>query len=259
MSRRREAGCACERAVLDQLSEMQRHAAEQLHREGLLAEDEAFYAEQNARLVKNAEQYYRTMLYSNVKSWNLRGQHMSDTLSALEQHLSPRRGPAKIVVWEHNSHLGDARATEMGERGETNVGHIARERYGDAVVLVGLTTQRGTVAAASDWGEPAERKPVRPALPNSYEALFHKLDMPRFMVDLGEADAQLILGKHRLERPIGVIYHPETERLSHYFDAHLPAQFNLIVHFDQTRAVEPLERSPRWVTGEPEPTFPVGV
>ena len=250
---------SCERAVLDQLGEMQRNAAEQSRRDGRLAEDEAFYAEQNARLVKNAEQYYRSMFYSNVKSWNLRDQHMSDTLSALAQHLSRRREPAKIVVWAHNSHLGDARATEMGERGETNVGQIARERYGDAVVSIGLTTHRGTVTAASDWGEPAERKRVRSALLNSYEALFHDLDMPRFTLDLCAAEAQRILSERMLERAIGVIYRPETERLSHYFDADLPAQFDVIVHFDETRAVEPLERSARWVTGEPEPTFPFGV
>src|SRR5207302_2101669 len=126
---------------------------------------------------------------------------------------------------EHNSHLGDARATEMSARGELNVGQLARERYGDAVVSIGLTAHRGTVTAASDWGEPAERKRVRPALAHSYEALFHDLDIPRFSLDLSEGEVQRILAERRLERAIGVIYRPETERLSHYFDADLPSQF----------------------------------
>ena len=174
-----------------------------------------------------------------------------------------RAHPAKVVVWEHNSHLGDARATEMGERGELNVGQLVRERHGSNAVLVGLSTYTGTVTAASDWDAPAERKRVRPALKDSYEALFHEVGIPRFQISLREASRMVsALREPRLERAIGVIYRPETERQSHYFYARLADQFDALLHFDRTRAVEPLERTPEWNMDEvPEPaeTFPFGL
>ena len=250
---------SCEQAVVNQLIEMERQAAARAQTDGRMGEDEAFYAEQNARLVKNAEQYYRSMFAGHIESWNLRDQHMAETLRRLDAHLSRHGQQAKVVVWEHNSHLGDARATDMGEQGEWNVGQLVRERYGDAAVLIGFSTHHGTVTAASDWGDPAERKRVRPALANSYEALFHQLDEPRFMLDLGDEHTLALLSERRLERAIGVIYRPETERISHYFYANLPQQFDVVLHFDETRAVEPLERSARWITGEPPETFPTGV
>ena len=183
---------------------------------------------------------------------------MAETLDALAAHLGSRGPKAKIVVWEHNSHLGDARATEIGDAGEFNVGQLVRERYGRESVLVGFTTHLGTVTAASNWDGPAERKRVRPGLPGSYEALFHEVDIPRFMLDLrGNAIAEL-LRDPRLERAIGVIYLPETERASHYFHARLADQFDAVLHFDETRAVEPLERSAVAV-GEVEETFPSGL
>ena len=251
---------SCEEEVVRQLLEMQRRAADYVRRDGRLAEDELFYAEQNARLVKNAEAYYRSVFLEEVSSWNLRDRHMAETLDALAAHLGRKGGRAKIAVWEHNSHLGDARATEMGQRGELNVGQLTREKYGNEAVLVGFTTHHGTVTAASDWGEPAERKRVRPALAGSYEALFHAAGRDRFLLIVNDSDrlAQQ-LGVARLERAIGVIYRPETERQSHYFRARLPSQFDAVLHFDETRAVKPLETTEEWEAGELPETFPFAV
>jgi erythromycin esterase-like protein len=200
------------------------------------------------------------MFRGRDESWNLRDRHMAETLDALVAHLETQGRPARVVVWEHNSHLGDARATESGQRGQLNVGQLVRERYGAEAVLVGLSTHSGTVTAATDWGGPAERKRVRPALAGSYEALFHEVGVPRFLLTLGDGrKAARGLRTPRLERAIGVIYRPETERLSHYFYARLPEQFDAVLHFDQTRAVEPLERTSQWEAGELPETFPSGI
>jgi erythromycin esterase-like protein len=251
---------SCEEEVISQLIELQRRAMEYAQRDGRVAEDEFFYAEQNARLVKNAEAYYRSMFLEKVSSWNLRDRHMAETLNALAAHLDHQTGGAKVVVWAHNSHVGDARATEMGQRGELNIGQLAREQYGHDAVLVGFTSNHGTVTAASDWGAPAERKFVRQALAGSYEALFHAAQIDRFLLNLHEKDALAEgLRNPRLERAIGVIYRPETERVSHYFNARLPEQFDAVIHFDETRAVEPLERTAEWEAGEAPQTFPFAV
>jgi erythromycin esterase-like protein len=251
---------SCEREAIEQLVELQRTAAEYARRDGQLADDEAFFVAQNARVVANAERYYRTMFGGRVSSWNLRDRHMVETLHELDAHLSRGGRPAKIVVWEHNSHLGDARATEMSARGELNVGQLVREQYGRDAVLVGFTTYDGTVTAANDWDAPAERKNVRPALAGSYEALFHATSLPSFEIDLrGNRFAAQQLLEPRLERAIGVIYRPDTERVSHYIYARLPEQFDAIIHFDHTRAVEPLERTAEWVRGDLPETYPVGV
>ena len=249
---------SCERDVIAQLMEIRRRAAEYANRDGRLAQDEFFFAEQNARLVLNAERYYRTMFQGRVESWNLRDRHMADTLDALINHLSSQ-GPAKVAVWEHNSHLGDARATYMARYGELNVGQLVRERYAGDAVLVGFTTYTGTVTAASDWDGPAERKRVRPALENSYEDLFHQQAIANFLIDLKPGPASLVLRQPRLERAIGVIYLPDTERQSHYFDARLAEQFDVVIHFDETQALEPLEREAQWESGEPPETYPTGV
>jgi erythromycin esterase-like protein/predicted phosphoribosyltransferase len=251
---------SCEEEVVAQLLELQRRAADHVQRDGRLADDDLFYAEQNARLVKNAEAYYRSVFLEEVSSWNLRDRHMAETLDALVTHLGRRGRRAKIAVWEHNSHLGDARATETGQRGELNVGQLVREKYGSEAVLIGFTTHHGTVTAASDWGKPAERKRVRPALTGSYEALFHAARRDRFLLILNDSDAMVQqLAVPRLERAIGVIYRPETERQSHYFHARLPYQFDAVLHFDQTRAVKPLETTEEWETGELPETFPFAV
>ena len=170
------------------------------------------------------------MFSSRVSSWNLRDRHMAETLAELDGHLSRRRGrPARIAVWAHNSHLGDARATEMGEGGELNLGQLVRERHGAAAALLGFSTYQGTVTAASDWDMPAETKQVQPGLEGSYEALFHRIDSARFRLILrGNATLGEVLAAPRLQRAIGVIYRPETERQSHYFHARLPRQFDAL-------------------------------
>ena len=251
---------SCEDEVVSQLVELQRRATEDARRAGRVAADEFFSIEQNARLVKNAEAYYRTMFLEEVSSWNLRDRHMAETLDALVAHLDQQGGRSKVVVWAHNSHVGDARATQMGERGELNVGQLARERYGRDAVLVGFTTHHGTVTAASDWGGPAERKRVRPALADSYERVFHATQRTRFLLTWPASEAAMEGLRHpRLERAIGVIYRPDTERARHYFRARLPDQFDAVLHFDETRAVEPLERTADWEAGEVPETFPFAV
>jgi erythromycin esterase-like protein len=237
---------------------MRKRAADLASRDGHVDSDDFFMAEQNARLVKNAERYYRSMFESRIESWNLRDQHMVETLDALKEHLGG--SSAKIVVWAHNSHLGDARATQMGQSGELNVGQLVRERHGENAVLVGFTTYTGTVTAASDWDGPAERKRVRPALSGSYEALFHETGTPSFLLNLRDANWLYgVLNPQRLERAIGVIYLPESERVSHYFYARLAEQFDAVIHLDQTRAVEPLGRTSQWEAGEVPETFPFAV
>src|ERR1700732_2271777 len=248
---------SCEEEVISQLVELQRRAADHARRGDPQADDEFFYAEQNARLVKNAEAYYRSMYLEEVSSWNLRDHHMAETLDELLAHLSRTGRRAKLAVWEHNSHLGDARATDMARRAELNVGQLTREKYGSDAVLVGFTTYHGTVTAASDWGKTAERQRVRPALTGSYEDLFHGTQLSRFLLVWNDSDtlAERLRGP-RLERAIGVIYRPETERQSHYFNAQLPQQFDAVLHFDETRAVQPLELTAEWEAGEVPETFP---
>ncbi len=254
-------GDSCEDEVVAQLLEIQRRAADYAKRDGRVAEDEYFYAEQNARLALNAERYYRTMFRGRVSSWNLRDTHMAETLDALVAHLDRRGMPTKAVVWAHNSHLGDARATEMGDQGELNVGQLVRQRYGRDAVLVGFSTHTGTVTAASDWDGPAERKRVRPGLPGSYEALFHEVGLPRFLAPPARRRRRVRRPpRPRLQRAIGVIYRPQTERLSHYFHARLPDQFDALIHLDQTDAVVPLDRDAgHEEAGEVPETFPAGV
>jgi erythromycin esterase-like protein len=252
-------GPSCEHEVISQLVELRRSAAEYALRDGRIAEDDYFYAEQNARLVRDAEQYYRTMYCGEVSSWNLRDRHMAETLESLDRFLGQQGVLPRVVVWAHNSHLGDARATEMAARGEWNVGQLVRERYGREAITIGFTTYEGTVTATSNWDAPAERKQVRPALAGSYESLFHDVGLDRFLLILGGDERVACLRSPRLERFIGVIYRPETERASHYYPATLPAQFDAVLHFDRTRAVEPLERTAEWEAGEVPETFPTGI
>jgi erythromycin esterase-like protein len=185
---------------------------------------------------------------------------MAETLEALVKHLNSQGQIAKVAVWEHNSHLGDARATYMTDYGEINVGQLVRERYGNDARLIGFTTYTGTVTAASDWDGPAERKRVRPALKESYEALLHETVGNNFLLTLTDNPAVSdALRGPLLERAIGVIYLPQTERQSHYFDARLAHQFDAVIHFDETTALEPLERYPQWEGAEPPETYPTGI
>jgi erythromycin esterase-like protein len=252
---------SCEDEAINQLIELQRRAAEYANRDGFVARDEYFFAEQNARLVKNAEEYYRQMFRGRVSSWNLRDRHMTETLIALASHLENQGQNAKAVVWAHNSHLGDARATDMSRgRGEWNVGQLVRENYGaDDVRLIGFTTFEGTVTAATNWDEPAQLKRVRQGLNNSYERLLHQVDIPNFFLNLRDAETKEILRRPMLERAIGVIYRPETERVSHYFEASLSEQFDGVIHFDQTRALEPLDKVSSWRHDDAPETFPEGL
>lgn len=243
----------CEDEVVRQLVELERSASQYLRRDGGSAADEYFYAQQNARVIKDAEEYYRAMFRGRVSSWNLRDRHMAETLDALARHIDSQQRPAKIVVWAHNSHIGDARATEMGEGGEFNIGQLARQRYGNRSFLVGFTTHGGTVTAASEWGGPHYRKQVRPSLEHSYERMFHEAEMASFLLMLDTNPLP-----SRLERAIGVIYLPASERRSHYFSAVLPRQFDAVIHFDETTAVVPLNRTEHW-DGEAPETFPSGL
>jgi erythromycin esterase-like protein/predicted phosphoribosyltransferase len=250
---------SCERDVVEQLMELHRARAAYASRDGRVAPDDFFFAEQNARLVKDAEEYYRTMLRGRAESWNLRDRHMAATLQDLLAFLE-RTGPAaRVVVWAHNSHTGDARATSLGQQGELNLGQLVRQRFGSEAVLVGFTTSTGTVTAASDWDGPPQRKELRPPLPGSFERLFHEVGVPRLLLPLrSEPALARLLDSPRLERAIGVLYLPATERSSHYFHARLSSQFDYVLHFDQTRAVEPLERTAEW-NGEMAETFPSGL
>jgi len=253
---------SCEDEVIDQLLELRAAAQEYARRDGRVDPDALFFAEENARLVRDAERYYRTMVHTGPDGWNLRDQHMTDTLAALAQHLGRGNGQTKIVVWAHNSHVGDARATEVSFRGELNVGQLVRQRWNDSARLIGFTTYAGAVTAATNWDEPAEHKIVRRALPESYEAAFHTAGIGNFYLDLrAPSEAVSMLRRPLLERAIGVIYRPDTERLSHYFHASLPAQFDAVLHYDRTRAVEPLERGAAWIRGAKEmpETYPTAL
>jgi erythromycin esterase-like protein len=219
-------------------------------------------------LVQNAERYYRAMFAGRAESWNVRDTHMAETLEWLRGARAGgksdngrlREAGRKIVVWAHNSHLGDARATEMSAHGEVNLGQLARERFGeDNVFLVGFTTYSGEVTAASDWEAAAERKRVRAALNGSYEALFHRTGIPDFLLDMHDAGVADALSGPLLERAIGVIYLPQSERVSHYFHSQLPRQFDAVIHMDRTRALIPLDRISSWETGETPDTYPFAV
>jgi protein-L-isoaspartate(D-aspartate) O-methyltransferase len=241
---------SCEPEVVGMLRDLLDKRLRYLHADG----ERYFDAVQNARLVTDAERYYRLMYYGGVESWNHRDTHMFDTL----RHILEARGAgSKAVVWAHNSHLGNARATEMSARGELNIGQLCREVFGSEVHAVGFGTDRGTVAAASDWGAAMEIKSVRPSAARSYERLCHESGVSRFLLALREeGPLRAALMEPRLERAIGVIYRPETELASHYFAAHLPAQFDEWIWFDESRAVEPL--ATHEVAGLPV-TYPFGL
>ncbi|MDG4874973.1 protein-L-isoaspartate(D-aspartate) O-methyltransferase [Mesorhizobium sp. WSM4935] len=242
----------CEKAVLEQCRDMLARQLDHAGQEG----EELFDAAQNARLIASAERYYRTMYYGGPQSWNLRDTHMFETL----ERILDARGPnAKAVVWAHNSHIGDARYTEMGiSREEVNIGQLCRQRFGDAAALIGFGTHAGTVAAATDWDGEMEIKSVRPSREDSYERLCHDSGIDRFLLDLGrDPNLRDRLTERRLERFIGVIYRPETELHSHYADASLARQFDAFVWFDETSAVTPLGPE-HAAQGVPE-TYPFGV
>jgi erythromycin esterase-like protein len=184
---------------------------------------------------------------------------MFETLESLMQHLK-RDGSAKLIVWAHNSHVGNAQTTEMGQWGELNIGQLTQQKFKAHAFSIGFSTYTGTVTAASGWDAPAECKQVRKGLSGSYEALFHQVGISNYMLILrGDEPLSEALRGPRLERAIGVIYSPLSERQSHYFDANLPQQFDALIHFDKTQAVVPMERAPQWEYGEVSETFPSGL
>lgn len=233
----------CRDAVRERLVELIRRRSDYIADDGRAAADAHFFAQQNAHVVASAEAYYRETFAGRAASWNRRDEHMTETLLALQRHQRETNRMGRIVVWAHNSHLGDARATEMARAGEWNVGQLIRERAGrEAVLSVGFTTYTGTVTAARQWNGAAERRGVLPALADSYEDLFRRSGLEAFYVPLSGEVAE-VLREPRLERAIGVLYLPETEYASHYFAASLPLQFDAVFHLDETEAVEPLDEA----------------
>jgi erythromycin esterase-like protein len=252
---------SCEEEVIEQLIRLQQKARVYTSGDGPFAGNDYFSAQQNAELVKNAEEYYRAMFRGRPNTWNLRDRHMFETLEKLAAHLETRleREP-RLIIWAHNSHLGNAAATDMGRRGEINIGQLITEKYGRTGLAVGFSTSRGTVTAATDWDTPAKTKTIRAPLPGSYEELFSRLEKKSFYLDLtAENEAIDALREERLQRAIGVIYRPETERISHYFHASLPRQFDFMVHIDETEAVIPLSGRMHKRPGEMDETYPSGI
>jgi erythromycin esterase-like protein/orotate phosphoribosyltransferase len=252
----------CEAEIVAQLRDLQAKTYDYLRRDGALAGEAFFSAEQNARLVANAETYYRAMFTGRPKSWNIRDTHMADTLDELAGFLGrQQQRPARVVVWAHNSHVGDARATGASRRGELNIGQLTRQRHPDETLLIGFSTHHGTVTAADDWDRPEQTKRVRPALSDSFEHLFHHVAPKDFVLNLRDRpQVRYLLHRDRISRFIGVIYRPDTERMSHYYVVHMPDHFDAVMHIDETRALTPLEPHADWhVQPHEAQTYPSGM
>jgi erythromycin esterase-like protein len=252
----------CEDELIAQLGDLRQHTFDYLDKDGALDGEAFFSAEQNARLVSNAEAYYRAMFRGRPRSWNVRDTHMADTLDELADFLAEQQGrPARIVVWAHNSHIGDARATDMRRRGELNLGQLVRQRHPDESLLIGFSTYNGTVTAAEDWDRPHETKRVRDALSGSVEDILHRVGHPEFLLNLRDRpEVRHLLEEPRISRFIGVIYRPDAERQSHYYEVCLPDEFDAVIHLDETSALQPLPETKAW---QPElhqdETYPTGL
>lgn len=251
----------CKEEIVQQLEDLRQNSFEYLKKDGFLAKEELFCAEQNAKVVKSAQSYYHSLYLSEESSWNLRDSHMANTLEELSSHLQEtHHKPAKIVVWAHNSHIGDARATDMSKRGELNLGQLMREKYPDETLLIGFSTYQGKVSAASNWDMPVEFKTVLPALKDSIEEVLHKTAVKNFILKFRDnAELTKALDTPLLERFIGVIYQPRTERQSHYYHAHISKQFDALIYLDETTAVQPLKSETRWIQNDLDETFPFGI
>lgn len=245
---------SCKDEVIAELKKLE--ALEwQLVKDNKATAQDAFYITQNARVIKNSESYYRSLFINEVNNWNLRDTHMMETVEQIINFHKNQRQNSKIIIWAHNSHIGNAAATQMSTRGELNIGQLAKEKYGGRAFNLGFTTYNGTVSAASDWHGPVERKIVRDALSGSYEDLFHSVGIPEFLLAFEDKNS---VPKKLLERAIGVIYAPQSERMSHYFYASLADQFDAVIHYDTTTALEPLEKTKLWIEGEVPETYPTG-
>lgn len=248
-------GADCEEEVIAELKELHQQKFSLIAR-GMSNED-FFSTRQNARLIQNAEKYYRAMFAGRPSSWNLRDTHMADTLDELDQYL----GNGKIVVWAHNSHIGDAEATDMKARGEINIGSLMRQRHKAETLIIGFSTNKGTVTAADEWDEPERYKTINPALTDSYEALFHKVGYD-FILDLNKSSTlKKLLALPKLQRFIGVIYAKDTERWSHYYHCNITKQYDFVIHIDKSNALHPLEPSSHWHVNAKEvlETYPSGL
>jgi erythromycin esterase-like protein len=254
---------SCRDHVIKQLLELKKKELHFFKNEHLEPQKKKFYLEQNALVVKNAERYYTSLFEGDsAESWNVRDTHMMETVNAIIRFNTETKKNHKLIIWAHNSHLGDARATQMASYGEINLGQLVKESFGAQAIAIGFTTFKGTVSAASAWGGDVKRKKVRPALKESVEFFFHSLQAGSFVLIPSEYPELYAFFDQNdfLERAIGVIYSPETERQSHYFFAQIAQQFDIIIHYDVTHTVIPLERSTEWEQGEDAPeTFPFGV
>jgi len=244
---------ACEEEVIALLQELRRKAPQYQGSD----RDEYFNAEQNALVLQNAEAYYRAMIHGGAETWNIRDRHMTETLDRLMGHHGPT---AKGIVWEHNTHIGDARFTDMAQSGEVNVGQLVRERHGDeGVVLVGFGSYQGDVIAARQWEAPMRRMPVPPARDGSWEAVLHEIAPRDQLLMLAGADQTRELLQPRGHRAIGVVYHPEYEHLGNYVPSVLPRRYDAFLFVDKTEALHPLHDVQAEEDGEVPETYPSGV
>jgi erythromycin esterase-like protein len=229
----RFAPSSCEQVVVDLL----RHLCEERGKKEIAGDpEERFSAEQNAAVVVDAERYYRAMVQSSAESWNVRDVHMVDTLDRLLTHAGE-----KAVVWEHNTHIGDARATDMAAAGMVNVGQLLRERHGtDDVVLVGFGGYRGSVIAGAEWGAQMERMPVPPARSGSLEALLHGLLEQDSLIVVPRGDEPEWLGRRLDHRAIGVVYRPERERWGNYVPTVVRQRYDAFLYLQDTSPLQPL-------------------
>ncbi len=247
---------SCQDEVIKELKELET-LEWRLIEEKKVSSDEIFFLIQNARVIKNSEKYYRSLFINEINNWNLRDSHMMETVEEIIKHHKKMGNiNPKIVIWAHNSHIGNSAATQMSLQGEFNIGQLIKEKYKDDSFSLGFTTYNGTVSAASDWHMPVERKIIRNALPKSYEDLFHHCEISKFFLSLKDKD---IVPERLLERAIGVVYLPETERQSHYFYAALADQFDAIIHYDTTSALEPIDKTALWIKGEVPEAYPSGL
>jgi erythromycin esterase len=246
------APASCEEDVVRMLHELRLDRPKYQHD----GREEFFNAEQNAIVARNAEHYYRTMVRGGAASWNVRDGHMVESLNRLVDFHGE---DCKAIVWEHNTHIGDARYTDMAAEGMVNVGELVRQQHGaDGVVLVGFGSYRGTVIAGDYWGAPMRKMPVPPGRPSSWEELLHHaLGADSLLLFDRQTESEAWL-EPRGHRAIGVVYRPEVDAYGNYVPTVLPRRYDALIYLDETRALHPL-RVPADVEHEVPETYPTGV